>query len=184
MKIGVLVGSNRRNSFSKSIANHVIDLFPAEVTAELVNIDHLPFYNQDFDEEGETVPEEVAVFRKQMAAYDGILFVTPEYNRSIPGLLKNAIDIGSRPKAENIWNEKPAGIISQSPGLLGGFGANHHLRQILTPLNMPIVQQPEVYLSNCVQLLGEQGKIENEGTLAFLQQFIDTLISLIQKYKK
>lgn len=181
MKIGILIGSNRSQSFSASIAENVMRLFPEEATVEIIKIDHLPFYNQDFDEEGGDVPKEVVVFRNRVASFDGFLFVTPEYNRSVPGLLKNAIDIGSRPKTSNVWDGKPAGIISQSPGLLGGFGANHHLRQILTPLNMPLVQQPEVYLSNSAQLLGAQAMIENEGTLAFLQQFVDTFIALIHQ---
>ncbi|HLR11597.1 MAG TPA: NAD(P)H-dependent oxidoreductase [Sporosarcina sp.] len=182
MKIGVLVGSNRTNSFSGSIAKNVMNLFPEETTVEIVKIDHLPFYNQDFDEEGTEVPEDVAAFRKQVASYDGFLFVTPEYNRSVPALLKNAIDMGSRPKSENVWGGKPAAIISHSPGLLGGFGANHHLRQTLTCLNMPIVQQPEVYLSNSAKLLGDKRIIENEGTVEFLQLFVNTFMDLLDKH--
>lgn len=182
MKIGVLVGSIRINSFSEGIAKNVMRLFPDEMTVEIVQIDQLPFYNQDFDEDGAKIPEAVAAFRQQIARYDGFLFVTPEYNRSVPAVLKNAIDTASRPKMDNLWNGKPAAIISQSPGLLGGFGANHHLRQTLTVLNMPIVQQPEVYLSNSAQLLGDNHQIENEGTLQFLQSFVDTFIALLNKH--
>src|SRR5699024_12565709 len=114
MKIGVLVGSNRTNSFSGSIAKNVMNLFPEETTVEIVKIDHLPFYNQDFDEEGTEVPEDVAALRKQVASYDRVLFVSPEYNRSLSALVNNAIDMGSRPRSETTWTSKPHEIISQS----------------------------------------------------------------------
>src|SRR5699024_10593624 len=127
------------------------------------------------------VPQEIAAFRKQIETIDAFLFVTPEYNRSVPAVLKNALDVGSRPKVENKWNGKPAAIISQSPGLLGGFGANHHLRQTLTAINMPVVQHPEVYLSHAADLLDERGKITNENTIEFLNHFIDAFVSLIDQ---
>src|SRR5699024_8168424 len=130
-KIGVFVGSLRKESFSKKIANNVMDLFHDEHDVQLIEIGHLPFYNQDFDDENK-VPTEIETFRNEMKTYDGFIFVTPEYNRTVPAVLKNALDIGSRPKPENVWNHKPAGIISQSPGLLGGCGSNQQLRQSLT----------------------------------------------------
>lgn len=178
--IGIVVGSLRKESFSRKIAENVAKLFPDDYGVELVQIGHLPFYNQDFDDD-EDVPKVVVDFREQMKGMDAYLFVTPEYNRSVPAVLKNAIDIGSRPKSDSVWNKKPAGVISQSPGLLGGFGANHHLRQSLTTLNMPVVQQPEVYLSHSADLLDDHGVIQNEGTIAFLQSFIDELVRLIEK---
>lgn len=111
------------------------------------------------------------------------MFVTPEYNRSFSGALKNAIDVGSRPYGQSVWNGKPAAVISQSPGNLSGFGANHHLRQVLVFLNMPTVQQPEVYLANSFELFDESGKFNNQGTIDFLQSFVNTFVDLINKYK-
>lgn len=179
-KIGILVGSLRKESFSKKIAANVAALFPEGVESEMIEIGHLPFYNQDDDNEG-SVREEHTAFRTKLKEIDAVLFVTPEYNRTVPAVISNALDVGSRPKTANLWDHKPAAIISQSPGNLGGFGANHHLRQTLTALNMPIVQQPEVYLSNAAQLLNEEGKITNEGTIQFLQSFVDTFVQLIKK---
>lgn len=179
-KIGILVGSLRKESFSKKIAANVAALFPEGFESEMIEIGHLPFYNQDDDNE-QTVREEYTAFRHKLKEVDAVLFVTPEYNRTVPAVISNALDVGSRPKTENLWDGKPAAIISQSPGNLGGFGANHHLRQTLTALNMPIVQQPEVYLSNAAQLLNEEGKITNEGTVQFLQSFVNTFVQLIKK---
>ena len=123
-------------------------------------------------------------FRNRIKEIDAVLFVTPEYNRSVPAVLSNALDIGSRPYGASVWNGKPAAIISQSPGNLGAFGANHHLRQILTCLNMPVVQQPEAYISNAAALLDENDKVKNEGTIQFLQSFVDAFIDLIKKYQR
>lgn len=111
------------------------------------------------------------------------MIVTPEYNRSFSAVLKNALDVGSRPWGQNLWNGKPAAIISQSIGGLGGFGANHHLRQVLTFLNMPMVLQPEAYIGNSPSLFDENGKITNADTIKFLQSFIDAFIDLINKNK-
>lgn len=160
----------------------MIPLFPENYSVELVKIDHLPFYSQDFDDKN-SCPKEVSQFRKQLKEYNAFLFVTPEYNRSIPAILKNAIDIGSCPKEDNCWNGKIAAIISQSPGNLGGFGVNHHLRQVLTCINMPVVQQPEVYLSNSASLFNEEDKFKDVKTVQFLQTFIDEFIKLIQQHE-
>lgn len=113
---------------------------------------------------------------------DAVLFVTPEYNRSIPAVLKNALDVASRPYGESVWSGKPAAIISQSPGGIAGFGANHHLRQVLTFLNMPIVQQPEAYIGSVHELLDENGKL-NGDTADFLQGFVNEFVELIKKYQ-
>jgi chromate reductase len=180
-KIGVLVGSLRKESFSKKIAANVAALFPEGYETEFIEIENLPFYNQDYDNEN-NVREEYANFRNRIKEIDAVLFVTPEYNRTVPAVLSNALDIGSRPYGASVWNGKPAAIISQSPGNLGGFGANHHLRQSLVCLNMPVVQQPEAYISNAAALLDESGKISNEGTVQFLQSFVDAFIDLIEKY--
>lgn len=180
IKVGILVGSLRKESYSQKIAMNVAGLFPEDYETEFIPIAHLPFYNQDFDDEN-NIPEEYAEFRSKMGRVDAVLFVTPEYNRSVPAVLKNALDVGSRPKPENVWNKKPAAIISQSPGMLGAFGANHHLRQTLTAVNMPIVQQPEVYISSSAKLLNEEGKINNEETTKFLQSLVNAFVKLINQ---
>lgn len=181
VKVGLIIGSLRENSFSGLIADKVASLFPEGVQTEKIELGHLPFYNQDLDTEG-NVPEEYVAFREEIKGFDAFLIVTPEYNRTIPAVLKNALEVGSRPVGDNAWNHKPAAIISQSPGNLGGFGANHHLRQILTGLNMPILQQPEAYISNIMNLLDDNGELTNEGTVAFLQSFADAFVALIEKY--
>lgn len=182
MKIGIITGSLRKDSFSKQIAANVAELFPQGYETEFIEIGNLPFYNQDDDTENNVHPA-YTEFRSKIKQYDAFLFVTPEYNRSVPAVLTNALDIASRPFGQSLWNGKPAAIISQSPGNLGGFGANHHLRQILTCLNMPLVQQPEAYISNSAALLDENGKINNEDTVHFLQTFVNTFVDLIAKYQ-
>jgi chromate reductase, NAD(P)H dehydrogenase (quinone) len=181
-KVGILVGSLRRGSISKQIASNVAGLFPEGYETEFIEIGNLPFYNQDDDEEQNRLVE-YTVFRNKMMQFDAFLFVTPEYNRTVPAVISNALDIGSRPYGKSVWDGKPAAIVSQSPGNLGGFGANHHLRQSLVCLNMPVVQQPEVYMSNAAALLDESGKISNEGTVQFLQSFVDTYVDLIEKHQ-
>src|SRR5699024_1028511 len=182
-KIAVLVGSLRKESFSKQLAENIMTLFPKGYDAEIIPLGNLPMYNQDFDSENE-VPESLADFRSKMNEMDAVLFVTPEYNRSIPAVLKNAIDSGSRPKPESVWNGKPGLIVSNSPGHLGGFGATHHLRQSLSCLNMPLLQQPEVYLANVKDLLGENGKINKTETVEFLQSAVNGFVQLIDMYEK
>ncbi|PIC80185.1 NADPH-dependent FMN reductase [Sporosarcina sp. P18a] len=181
-KIGILVGSLRKESFSRKIAANVASLFPEGYETEFVEIGNLPFYNQDVDGEN-NVPAEYTSFRNTIKEFDAILFVTPEYNRSVPAVLSNALDVGSRPYGASVWNGKPAAVISQSPGNLGGFGANQHLRQILVPLNMPVVQQPEAYISNAAALLDENDKVKDQGTVQFLQSFVDAFVHLIEKYQ-
>ncbi|MEA0552866.1 NAD(P)H-dependent oxidoreductase [Lysinibacillus irui] len=183
IKVGILVGSLRKESFSKKLAIHVASLFPEGYKTEFVEIGNLPFYNQDFDDE-DNAPSEYTAFRNKMKEIGAVLFVTPEYNRSIPAVIKNALDVGSRPYGANVWDGKPAAIISQSPGRLSGFGANHHLRQPLVFLNMPILQQPEAYIGNVADLLDENGNVKDERTVKFLQTFIDAFVDLIKKHSK
>jgi chromate reductase, NAD(P)H dehydrogenase (quinone) len=180
-KVGVLVGSLRKESYSKKLAKNVVTLFPESYETEFIEIGNLPFYNQDFDDEND-VPTEVVDFRKKIGEFDAFLFVTPEYNRSVPAVLKNALDTASRPKTDNKWGGKPAAIISQSPGGIGGFGANHHLRQSLTCLNVPLLQQPEAYIGNVSTLLNESGVLTNEGTVEFLKKFVNKFVDLVEKY--
>ncbi|MHC0039696.1 NADPH-dependent FMN reductase [Pseudoneobacillus sp. C159] len=181
-KIGIILGSLRKESFSKKLANNVAALFPEGYEAEIVEIGNLALYNQDFDDEN-NAPAEYTAFRNKMKEIDAVLFITPEYNRSVPAVLKNALDVGSRPYGASVWNGKPAAIISQSPGSLSAFGANHHLRQSLVFLNMPLVQQPEAYIGNVVGLLDEEGKVKDEGTVEFLQTFVHAFVDLIRRYQ-
>ena len=184
VKIGIIVGSLRKESVTKKLAQNVAELFPSDYDTTFVEIGNLPLYNEDIDLENEAHPA-YTEFRNTMQDIDAVLFVTPEYNRSMTGALKNALDVGSRPYGQSIWDGKPAAIISQSPGSISGFGANHHLRQSLVFLNMPVIQQPEAYITGTYSMFDESGKInaDNEKTVAFLQTFVDAFVSFIHKMK-
>jgi chromate reductase len=175
--IAIIVGSLRRDSFSRSIAQALTRLAPANLKLEIVEIGQLPMYNQDLD--ADPAPEWVA-FRDRIRRAEGVLFVTPEYNRSVPAVLKNAVDVGSRPYGHSVWNEKPAAVVSVTPGGLGGFGANHHLRQSLAFLNMPTLQQPEAYLSN-VGGMFDEGELTDESTRAFLTAFVNAYAEWVEQ---
>ncbi|WP_106639260.1 NADPH-dependent FMN reductase [Allosphingosinicella vermicomposti] len=142
-KIAIVVGSLRKDSINLKVARSICAFASDKLDCDIVGIGDLPLYNQDFDTDS---PPPYARFREEIAAAEGILFCTPEYNRGIPGALKNAIDVGSRPYGQSVWDKKPAAIITASPGAIGGFGANHQLRQVCVFLNMPVMQQPEAYL--------------------------------------
>lgn len=178
-KVGIVLGSIRKNSFSENLANNIVELFPEGYETSFIDIGNLPLYNQDSDE---NIPDVYTAFRNAVKALDAVIFVTPEHNRSIPAALKNALDVGSRPYGSSVWNGKPSLIVSQSPSNLSGFGANHHLRQVLAFLNMPVVQQPEVYIANVHELLDENGKITNQSTVEFLQSAVDAFVALMKKY--
>ena len=182
IKIGVLVGSLREESISKKLAANVMNLFPSGYETEIIEIGNLPLYNQDYDDYDD-LPVEYVSFRNKMKEIDAFLFVTPEYNRSIPGVLKNAIDIGSRPYSESVWNGKTAAIISQSPSRLSGFGVNHHIRQPLVCLNLQVLQQPEAYIGNSFELFDENGIMNNEDKEKYLQPLVDAFVELIKKFK-
>lgn len=167
--IGVLVGSARRESFSKKVAQSLITMMPERFDMRLLAIDHLPLFNQDYDDDG-NVPETWVAFRRQVQQAHGFLFVTPEYNRATPPILKNAVDIASRPRGQNQWGKKPGAVLSVSPGGYGGFGANHQLRQPLMCLNVYLMQQPEAYVGHIEDALDENGGLTGEKTLAFLQK--------------
>ncbi|HEY0296777.1 MAG TPA: NAD(P)H-dependent oxidoreductase [Bordetella sp.] len=181
LNVAVLVGSLRKGSFSRSIALAVKELAAPRLDLGIVEIGDLPLYNPDLDDTA--VPSPWTRFRGEVAKADAVLFVTPEYNRSIPGSLKNAIDVGSRPYGKSVWSGKPAAIISVSPGLLGAFGANHHLRQPLVFLNMPILQQPEAYISKVGDLLDADGKLSNDATKGFLKEFAEKFADWIELVK-
>jgi chromate reductase len=177
--VAVIVGSPRDASLSRKAALALARLAPAHLNLRIVEIGDLPLYDEDH--EGEQAPAEWKRFRAEVAAADAVLFVTPEYNRSVPGGLKNAIDVGSRPYGQAVWSGKPAAVMSTSMGALGGFGANHHLRQMLTFFDMPVLQQPEAYVGNTPTLFDAEGHLVNEQTEAFFKAFVDAFGGLIAR---
>src|ERR1700740_2727129 len=178
MNVCVLVGSLRKASFNRMLANALISLAPPSMKLEIVEIGQLPLYNQDLDT---APPAPWIAFRQRVKAADAVLFVTPEYNRSVPAVLKNALDVGSRPYGSSIWDRKPGAIVSVSPGAIGAFGANHHLRQSLVFLNVPTMQQPEAYLSHADKLFDDHGKLVNDGTRKFLQEFMQAFAGWVER---
>lgn len=167
--IVVLVGSLRRESINRKVANALVTLAPPTLKLTIVEIGQLPLYNQDLEP---NPPVMWTNFRKRIKSAVGVLFVTPEYNRSVPAALKNALDVGSRPYGQSVWSGKPAAVISASPGAIGGFGANHHLRQSLVFLNMPAMQQPEAYIGSADKLLDAAGNPISDATRSFLTDFL------------
>ena len=160
-RIAIIVGSLRKDSINRKIARSMCAIRGDGLDCAMVEIGDLPLYNQDYDGSPDE-PKAYARFRREVVAADGILFCTPEYNRGVPGVLKNAIDVGSRPYGSSVWNGKPAAILSASPGAIGGFGANHQLRQACVFLNMPVMQQPEAYLGHVSDdSFGEDGLIKD-----------------------
>ena len=178
MKVAVLVGSLRKESFSRKIAKALIALAPVTLRLEILEIGHLAMYNPDDD--GDQPPAAWAEFRRAVAAADAVLFVTPEYNRSVPAALKNALDVASRPYGRNRWDGKPGAVVSVSPGAMAAFGANHHLRQSLVFLNVPAMQQPEAYLGRVDTLLDAAGDLANDGTRTFLTGFMKAFAGWIE----
>jgi chromate reductase len=179
--IAVLVGSLRKESINRKIALALAELAPASLKLNIVEIGDLPLYNEDID--GDSPPPAYTTFREQLGAADGVLFVTPEYNRSVPGALKNAIDVGSRPYGKSAFSGKPGAVISASPGAVGGFGANHHLRQSLVFLDVLCLQQPEAYLGGAGSFFDESGALSDK-TRPFLQKFIDAFAAWVDKNGK
>ena len=181
-KVAVVVGSLRKDSVNRKAALALAKLAPESLELEIVEIGDLPLYNEDIEAAGPPAPW--TRFRDELRASDAVLFVTPEYNRSVPGALKNAIDVGSRPYGSSAWSGKPAAIISLSPGALGGFGANHHLRQSLVFLDMPLLQQPEAYIGGAFGLFDESGALTSERTTTAFQTFIDAFARWIERTAK
>lgn len=174
--VAVFVGSLRKGSINRMVAKALIGLAPAGLKLGIVEIGQLPLYNQDRDE---NPPPEWIQFRERVKAAAAVLFVTPEYNRSVPAALKNALDVGSRPYGMSAWSGKPGAVVSASPGAIGGFGANHHLRQSLVFLNVPAMPQPEIYISHADKLFDEEGRLVNDGTRKFLQAFMQSYAAWI-----
>lgn len=175
--VAVFVGSLRKASVSRKFAHALADLAPEGLKLEIVEIGDLPLYNQDL-EDG-TPPAAWTAFRDRVRSFDAVLFVTPEYNRSVPAALKNALDVGSRPAGKSVWSGKPGAVVSVSPGALAAFGANHHLRQSLVFLDVPVLQQPEAYIGNALSLLDDDGKLANEKTATFLSSFLERFAAWI-----
>ena len=166
--VAVLVGSLRKDSFNRKIAHALAKLAPSSLKLSIVELGDLSMYNQDLDA---TPPASWTAFRAAIKSADAVLFVTPEYNRSVPAVLKNAIDIGSRPYGQSVWSGKPGAVVTSSMGGIGGFGANHHLRQSLVFLNVPVMQQPEAYIGGAHELFDANGEVVKETTADFLKSF-------------
>jgi chromate reductase len=178
-RVAVLVGSLRRDSWSRKLALALTGLAPPSLRLEIVEIGVLPLYNQDLED---APPAAWTAFRQRIAQADAVLFVTPEYNRSVPGVLKNAIDVGSRPYGKSVWAGKPGAVISASPGALGGFGANHHLRQSLVFLDVPAMQQPEAYIGGANKLFDGNGALANPSTREFLTNYLQRFAAWIARH--
>ena len=177
--IAVLVGSLRKESFNRKMAKALMKQSPDSLSLEIIEIGGLPLYNQDLDD---SPPAAWTEFRERLKKVDGVLFVTPEYNRSVPGVLKNAIDVGSRPYGKNAWAEKPGAVVSVSPGAIGGFGANHHLRQSLVFLDVPAMPQPEAYIGKAGDLFDERGDLSNESTREFAAEFMNAFAAWVETH--
>lgn len=178
-KIAVLVGSLRKDSFNRKIANELNRLSSDSLELEMVEIGHLPLYNEDLDN---NPPPEWTDFRKKIKSSDAILVVSPEYNRTIPGALKNAIDVGSRPYGSSVWPGKPGGVITSSVSALGGLAANHHIRQAFVFVDVPLMQQPEAYIGNSSQIFKEDGVTAVEKTEAFLKSWISAYENWVNNF--
>jgi chromate reductase, NAD(P)H dehydrogenase (quinone) len=177
--VAVLVGSLRKESFNRKAAHVLMAMAPPSLNLAIHEIGQLPMYNQDL--ETATPPAEWKAFRDGIRAADALLFLTPEYNRGLPGVLKNAIDVGSRPYGHNAWNGKAGGVISISQGALGAFGANHALRQSLVTINVAAMAFPEAYISFVAKLFDEQGKLIDESTREFLQKFLQAFAQWVER---
>lgn len=167
--VAVLLGSLRKDSINRKLANALAALAPPALKLSIVEIGHLPLYNPDDDDVN--APVAWVAFRERIRRADAVLFVTPEYNRSVPAALKNALDVGSRPYGHSSWDGKPGAVVSATPSAMGGFGANHHLRQCLVFLNVPAMQQPEAYIGRADALFDSEGRLD-ERTQSFLRSFM------------
>jgi chromate reductase len=175
--IAVIVGSLRKDSINRKIARILVELAPPQLVLRIVEIGNLPLCNQDDDDQS---PAESVAFRASVKAADAVCFVTPEYNRSIPAPLNNALDVGSRPYGQNVWAGKPGAIISPSPSPIGGFGANQHLRQSLVALDVPTLAQPEMYLGHADQLFDVSGDLTDDRARALMKNFLQAFQSWIR----
>jgi len=178
-EVAVIVGSLRKASINRKLALALAELAPPSLRLSIVEIGDLPLYDEDID--GDAAPAAYGRFRSEVGAADALLFVTPEYNRSIPAPMKNAIDVGSRPYGKSCFTGKPGAVLSASPGAIGGFGANQHLRQCMVFLDVPMMQQPEAYLGGAGAFFDEQGQL-SESLKPFLQRFIDAYAKWVGRH--
>jgi len=177
--VAVIVGSLRKDSLNRKLAKCAVALAPPALALEIVEIGQLPLYNQDDDA---NYPSVSLAFKARVSRADAVLFVTPEYNRSMPGVFKNALDVGSRPNGQNAWDGKPGAIASVSPGAAGAFGATHHLRQTLVGLNVAAMPQPEMYLGRASDLFGPDGAIANDRTRDYVAKFLVAFSAWIDRF--
>jgi chromate reductase len=177
-RVAVVVGSLRKDSLNRKMANALAAMAPSSLALEIVEIGQLPLYNQDDDA---NPPAASVAFKEKIASADAVLFVSPEYNRSVPGVLKNAIDVGSRPYGKSAWKGKPAAVMTVSPGAMGGFGANHHLRQSLVFLDMPAMPQPETYIGAAGDLFDDAGGLKKPETKQFLDKFLSAFAAWVER---
>jgi chromate reductase, NAD(P)H dehydrogenase (quinone) len=175
--VAVLVGSLRRESYSRKIAHALAALAPESLKLKIAEIGALALYDEDAEA---NLPQSWRAFRDEVGAAEAVLFVTPEYNRSVPGVLKNAIDVGSRPYGHSVWNGKPGAVLSNSPGAIGGFGANHHLRQSLVFLNVPAMQMPEAYVGGAAGLFDANGELQKDEVREFLLKFVTSFAAWVE----
>ncbi len=178
-RIAVFVGSLRKESFNLKTAKALQALAPENLELEIADISNVQMFNQDLEEQP---PQEWLQLRDTIRSADGVLFLTPEYNRSVPAVLKNVIDVGSRPYGQNSWAGKPGGVLSVSISNLGGFGANHHLRQSLVFVDVPTLAQPEVYIGSAGSLFDDQGTLTNDSTKEFLKDFLRVYEAWVKKH--
>ncbi len=178
-KIAVIVGSLRKESYNRKIAQEMIRLSEGKLEMKIVEIADLPLYTEDLDQ---NPPEAWTCFREQIKGADGLLIVSPEYNRTIPGALKNAVDVGSRPYGSSVWPGKPGAVVTSSISSLGGLAANHHIRQAFVFVDVPLMQQPEAYIGNAAEIFKEDGKTLVADTEKFLSDFIDAFHQWVEKF--
>jgi chromate reductase len=181
VKVAVLVGSLRKQSVSRKVARAFVGLAPANLSCTYVEIGDLQLYDEELED---NPPAPWTRFRSEIRAVDALLFVTPEFNRGVPGALKNAIDVGSRPWGQSVWAGKPAAVVSQSYGGLGGMAAHHQLRQVLFGVSVVAMPQPEAYIGNAPSLFDEEGKLNNPSTKEFATEFMRALDAWIAQQRR
>jgi chromate reductase len=179
--IVVIVGSLRKDSFTLKIANALAKLAPASLKLDVVTLNGISFFNQDLEA---TPPADWTAFREKIQKSDGVIFVTPEYNRAIPGVLKNAIDVASRPYGKSSFIGKPTGIISNSPGPLGGVSAAKTLQNVLPGITGPILGQPEIYLNGVGDAFDDKGELTKDSLKTVLKQYIDAYAAFVERHHR
>jgi chromate reductase len=179
--VAIVVGSLRKDSLNRKMANALIKMAPASLSMSIVEIADLPHFNQDWEE---NPPQNVLAFRQKIKAANAVLLLTPEYNRSVPGVLKNAVDVASRPYGQGVWIGKPGAVISVSPGPLAGFGANHHLRQVMTAVGIKTMSQPEAYVGNATAQFDADGTLIDASTIKFMDKFLNAFVQWIERNKE